>query len=80
MNEELRRLNTVQSAIEAVVAAGQESFRPGDVASHQRQAEDPIPVWQLRQTFQVLQAQGFITLDEATGNWHKTNRNAAAAG
>ena len=80
MNEELRRRKTIQATIEALVADGQHSFRPGDVASRQRQADDPIPVWQLRQVFHELQQQGIIQLDEASGYWHKTGGSAAAAG
>lgn len=81
MSEDARRLKLVQAAIEALIAAGAKEFRPGDVASYQRENGDPIPVWELRGVFTALRAQGFIEADASTGAWHmKGDKKSASAG
>ena len=81
MNEDARRLAAVQAAIKTLVADGASQFRPGDVATHQRNLGDPIPVWELRAIFTELGNREFITLDEATGSWSlSANSNSVAAG
>ncbi len=64
-----RRLKLVKATIAEIVAGGRTEFRPGDVASVHRASGDPIPVWELRAMFTVLQHQGYLVLDENTANW-----------
>jgi hypothetical protein len=81
MSEDARRLKLVQAAIEALIAAGATEFRPGDVASYQRDKSDPIPVWELRGIFTILSAQGLIEADPSTGAWQmKGDKKSASAG
>ena len=81
MSEDARRLKLVVAAIEALLEAGATEFRPGDVATHQRNIGDPVPVWELRGLFTALAKQGLIEVDAKTGAWHmKDSDRSAAAG
>ncbi len=80
MNIDPRRVDIVRQVIPEVVAAGNADFRPGHVASIQRERNDPIPVWELRAIFVMLQAEGFLQLDDSTGNWSLSPEAQAAAG
>ncbi len=81
MSEDARRLKLVQAAIEALMAAGATEFRPGDVATYQRNLGEPVPVWELRGLFTALAKQGLIEVDAATGAWRaKGDKLSAAAG
>ncbi len=81
MSEDARRIKLVLAAIEALIAAGATEFRPGDVASYQRDNGDPVPVWELRAIFTALSAQGLIEANASTGAWQmKGDKKSAAAG
>lgn len=79
MSEDARRLKLVQAAIEALIAAGASEFRPGDVATYQRNNGEPVPVWELRGIFTLLAERGLIEVDATTGAWRMKDGNQSAA-
>lgn len=78
MSEDARRLKLVQAAIEALIAAGATEFRPGDVATYQRNLGEPVPVWELRGLFTALADKGLIEVDAKTGAWHSKGSDKSA--
>lgn len=78
MSEDARRLKLVQAAIEALITAGATEFRPGDVATYQRNLGEPIPVWELRGSFSLLAEKGLIEVDAGTGAWHMKGSDKSA--
>ena len=69
MSIEHRRIESVIAVIQELVEQGQVTFRPGDVAASLRDANAPLPVWQIRGDFTTLESQGRISCDASTGNW-----------
>lgn len=68
--EAARRTRTVFEAVVALVGEGATHFRPGDVASHLRDAESPIGAWEIRGEFTNLERMALIELDPELAVWH----------
>ena len=68
--EAARRTRTVFEAVVALVGEGASHFRPGDVASHLREAGSPIGVWEIRGEFTNLERMALIELDPEHAVWH----------
>ena len=70
LSERARRTKTVFDAAKALVEAGSDGFRPGDVASHLRDAGTPVGAWEVRGELTTLERCGLVALDEDTAVWH----------
>ena len=68
--EAARRTRTVFEAVVAIAGEGASPFRPGDVASHLRDAESPIGAWEIRGEFTNLERMALIKLDPEHAVWH----------
>jgi hypothetical protein len=64
-----RRTKTVYAVIQELTAQGHGTLLPGDVTSALRERGQPLAAWEVRREFSVLEAQGLVVLDEATGSW-----------
>lgn len=68
--EAARRTRTVFEAVVALVGEGATHFRPGDIASHLRDAEHPIGAWEIRGEFTKLERMELIEVDPELAVWH----------
>jgi hypothetical protein len=66
---EHRRTKTVFAAIQKLIEQGAASFRPGGVTSALRDGGQPMGAWEVRGEFSILEAEGLIELDVASGAW-----------
>lgn len=71
MSIEAKRAETLRAIICELADSGRRTFRPGDVCSVLRERNQPMGAWLVRGEFHKLEAQGLITLDPATGDWHR---------
>ena len=67
--EAARRTRTVFEAVVALVGEGATHFRPGDVATHLRDAEHPIGAWEIRGEFSKLEQMELIEVDPELAIW-----------
>jgi repressor of nif and glnA expression len=72
MSVDRKRTETVYAIILELVEGGLQQLRPGNVNSALRERGQPMGTWEVRGEFSILQAQGLIDLDTATGDWHVT--------
>ncbi|MXY51621.1 MAG: hypothetical protein F4Y86_03695 [Gammaproteobacteria bacterium] len=68
--EAARRTRTVFEAVVALVGEGATQFRPGDIATHLRDAEHPIGAWEIRGEFTKLERMELIEVDPELAVWH----------
>jgi len=71
-----RSTTIVFAVIEALVAEGKTSFRPGDVNSALRDKGEPMGTWEVRAEFSRLEEQGSIACDAVSGNWQMLSSDA----
>lgn len=72
MSVDRKRTETVYAIILELVEGGLQQLRPGNVNSVLRERGQPMGTWEVRGEFSILQAQGLIDLDTATGDWQVT--------
>ena len=70
MSESWRGTRTIYDAFTALVEAGANHVRPGDIATHLRDHNQPLDEWQIYGQFRVLERMGLIYVEPETGFWH----------
>ncbi len=76
MSIERRRTETVYSIIQELFEQGRSAVRPGDVSDVLRDRGSPLGTWEIRAEFSILEAEGRLTCDEDSANWHLTENSA----
>ena len=79
MSIEHRRTESVYGIICELIANGKSSVRPGDVNDVLRTQNAPMGSWQVRAEFSRLEADGRLSCDAATGDWHLVEDNQSAS-
>ena len=51
-------------------------MRPGDVSDVLRDRGSSLGTWEIRAEFSFLEAEGRLTCDEDSANWHLTENSA----
>jgi len=73
---ERRRTETVYGVIQELFEQGRTAVQPGDVSDVLRQRGAPLGAWEIRAELSNLEAQGRLTCDEDTANWHLTESSS----
>ena len=79
MSIDRKRTETVFDLICELVASGPAEFRPGDICSLLRERDQPMGAWMVRNEFSRLEDEGLVTMDPASGAWHRAGQAAKAA-
>ncbi len=72
MSIDQTRTEAVYAVIQQLFSDGKTAVRPGDVADVFRARNEPIPVWQLRADFTLLESMQRIVCEQESGDWFLT--------